>query len=125
MTKIIGRTSWAIVGGNIALDQSGPEPDFTSRDSLSMLNLGAEDAQVEITIFYVDREPVGPYKLALAARRVREVRFNDLIDPEAIPLCTHYAALVEANVPIVVLFSRVDTRQAENARTASMAFPGE
>ncbi|MFU8805219.1 MAG: sensory rhodopsin transducer [Bradymonadaceae bacterium] len=33
--------------------------------------------------------------------------------------------MVESSVPIVVRFSQQDTRQAENARTASMAFPAD
>jgi hypothetical protein len=40
---------------------------------------------------------------------VRNARFNDLIDPEALPLDTPYAAVIEANVPIVVQFGRLDS----------------
>lgn len=120
----IGRNIWAIPGSNIPVDQTGPEPDFTSHDSLWMLNTNGEDAEVEITIYYADREPAGPYELVVEAERVRQVRFNDLIDPQAIPLETDYGAVVRASVPVVVQFTQMDTRRAENARALSLGYGG-
>ena len=120
----IGQKVWAIAGSNIPMDQTGKEPEFTSHDSLWMLNTGGDDADVEITIYYADREPVGPYPLEVGARRVRQVRFNDLIDPQAMPLKTDYGAVVVASVPIVVQFSTMDTRQAANSRSLSLGYGG-
>ncbi len=120
----LGKKSWAIPGSNIPLEQTGPEPDFTSHDSLWILNATDDDADVEITIYYADREPVGPYSIDIEARRVRQIRFNDLIDPQPIPLETDYAAVVESNTPIVVHFTQMDTRQAENTRTTATGFGG-
>jgi hypothetical protein len=121
--KTIGRTAWAIAGGHIPSRSNGYEPEFTSHDMLCLLNTTDQEAHVEITLFYADREPVGPYRLKVAARRTRHVRLNDLIDPEAIPLDTDYASVIESNIPIVVQFSRRDTSQAENAILSTMAFP--
>lgn len=123
MPHAIGAKIWAIPGSNIPLGQQGREPEFTSHDSLWMLNTTDDDAQIEITIYYADREPVGPYPLSLDARRVRQIRFNDLIDPQAIELETDYAAVLESTVPIVVQFTQMDTRQAENSRTISLGYP--
>ncbi len=119
----IGRTVWAIAGGRIPLHSRGREPEFTSRDELCLLNAGRSDATVEITLFYSDRDPVGPYRIGVGARRTRTVRVNDLIDPEAVPLETDYAGIVESDVPIVVQFNRLDSRQAENAIASSLAYP--
>ena len=121
--KAIGRTTWAIPGGRIPRHSTGPEPEFTSRDELFLLNTGAIEARVELTIFYADREPRGPYRLAIEACRVRCVRFNDLIDPEAMPLGVDYGVVVESNIPIVVQFARVDTSQTALALLGSIAFP--
>lgn len=121
--KEIGRTTWAIAGGRIPLESTGREPDFTSRDELCLLNTGPREARVEITIFYGDRDPVGPYRVGVGARRTRHVRINDLIDPLAVPLETDYAAVIESDVPIVVQLNRLDSRQAENAIATAMAFP--
>ncbi len=123
MSEQIGHRMWAIAGSNIPLDQTGDEPDFTSHDSLWMLNPNEEDADVEVTIYYSDQEPKGPYPLRVNARRVREVRFNDLIDPAAIPLETDYGAIIRSDTPLVVQITQMDTRQAENTRTNTLAYP--
>jgi hypothetical protein len=123
--EAIGRTTWAYPGGWMPLGQTGPEPAFTSSDTLCLLNAGDALASVEIVIHYADRDPVGPYRLTIAARRVRRVRCNDLIFPEAVSLETPYAAIVRANVPIVVQVTRQDTRQPANASLGTMAFAGE
>jgi hypothetical protein len=124
MNDDIGRKTWAIVGGYMPLDQTGPEPAFTSHDSLAILNTTGEDAEIELTIFYTDRDPVGPYPIKVQARRMRSIRFNDLIEPEALPLETHYAAVLTSNVPVVVQFAQMDTRQAANARAMMMGYSG-
>ncbi len=120
--KPLGHKVWAIPGGHIPLRSTGRQPEFTSHDRLSILNTGDEEAQVEMTLFYADRDPIGPYPLTVEPRRVRVVRFNDLIDPEAVPLDTDYACVLESSVPVVVQFTRQDTRQAENALLSVMAF---
>ncbi|WP_026731106.1 sensory rhodopsin transducer [Fischerella sp. PCC 9605] len=121
--KTLGKTTWAIPGGHIPLRSTGHEPEFTSRDELCLLNTSDQEANVEIAIFHADREPVGSYRLKVQARRVRHIRFNDLIDPEAILLDTDYASVIESDVPIVVQFSRLDSSQAEKSILSTMAFP--
>ena len=123
MRGAIGRTTWAVPGGWMPLASSGAEPAFTSRDTLSLLNTGDELANVELSILYADRDAVGPYRLTVAPRRVRRLHVNDLIFPEAIPLETAYAAIIRADVPIIVQFSRQDTGQAALARAGTIAFP--
>lgn len=123
--RAIGHRLWAIPGGWIPLGSTGHEPEYTSYDQVCVLNTGDQDAHLAITIFYADREPVGPYHLTVPARRTRRVRFNDLIDPEAIPLETAYASVIEADVPVVVQFNRQDTRQAANAIASAIAFAAD
>lgn len=119
---MIGRKRWAIPGGHIPLHSTGEEPAFVSQDRLCLLNAGDEEASVKVTIFYDDRAPVGPHELSVAAQRVRHIRFNDLIEPEAIPLDVPYAALVESNHPIVVQFTRMDTGSAAAGLMGTMAY---
>lgn len=119
----IGRKVWAIAEGYIPPSSTGPEPQMTSHETVCMLNTGDRDANVEITIYFRDREPAGPYKVKVAARRTKHLRFNDLIDPEPIPLDTDYASVIRADVPIVVQHTRLDSRQAENALLSTIAFP--
>jgi hypothetical protein len=123
--KAIGQRQWVIPGGHVPGTSTGAEPEFTSFDQVCILNSGDKEAEIEITIYHTDREPVGPYPLTIGARRVRHTRINDLINPLAVPLDTDYAVVIESNVPIVVLFSRQDTRQTANAIAFTLAFPAE
>ncbi|MGA7126873.1 MAG: sensory rhodopsin transducer, partial [Chthoniobacterales bacterium] len=66
---------------------------------------------------------VGPYRLTVPARRTRHFRFNDLRDPEAIPVGTSYASLLESDQPVVVQHTRLDSRQSENALMTTIAYP--
>jgi hypothetical protein len=122
--RTIGAKVWAIPGGHVPLRSSGEEPRQTSRDELCVLNAGHVDVSLQLTIYYEDREPVGPYPLKVPAQRVRHVRFNDLIDPHAMPLDTPYAAVLIADHPVVVQFTRHDTSQAANAIATTLAFAG-
>jgi hypothetical protein len=120
---VIGRTTWVFPGGFVPMDSTGSEPAFTSREQLAVLNAGDRDARVELWLHYEDREPVGPYRVTVAARRVRSVRFNDLIDPVAMPLLTPYAAVVTSDEPVVVQITRQDTGARERALMGTLAFP--
>jgi hypothetical protein len=121
----IGRTRWAIAEGYIPVGSHGPEPQMTSHETVCLLNASNSDAHVEITIFFADREPCGPYRVTVPARRTRHVRFNDLSDPEPIPKDTDFASVIESDVPIVAQHTRLDSRQAENALLSTMAFAGD
>ena len=122
MPSPIGKRRWAIAEGYIPAWSTGPEPEFASHETFCVLNTGDEDAHLELTVFFADREPVGPYRIMVPARRTKHVRFNDLTDPEPIPRGTDYASLIESDVPVVVQHTRLDSRQAENALLTTVAF---
>lgn len=122
MSQPIGRRRWAIAEGYIPGQSHGPSPQMTSHETACILNAGARDADVRITVYFADREPVGPYRLTVPARRTLHVRFNDLSDPEPVPRDTDYASVIESDVPIVVQHTRLDSRQAENALMTTVAF---
>ncbi len=125
MTAPIGRKRWAIAEGYIPGWSHGPEPQMTSHESACLLNASDQDAHVAITVFFEDREPAGPYRLTVPARRTKHVRFNNLTDPEPIPTDTDYASVIESDVPIVVQHTRLDSRQAENALISTIAYAGD
>ncbi len=124
-TAPIGRKRWAIAEGYIPGWSHGPEPQMASHESVSLLNASDQDAQVAITVFFSDREPAGPYRVTVPARRTKHVRFNDLSDPEPIPRETDYASLIESDVPIVVQHTRLDSRQPPHALLTTIAWPVE
>ncbi len=118
----LGRRRWAIAEGYIPAGSHGLEPEMISHETACILNTTPRDAHITITIFYTDREPVGPYRVIVPARRTRHVRFNDLEDPQPIPRATEYSSVIESDVPIVVQHTRLDSRQAENALITTTAY---
>ena len=122
MTNAIGHRRWAIAEGYIPEASHGPEPEMTSHETVCLLNTSDQDAQVEITIYFSERDPVGPYRLTVPARRTRHVRFNELKEPAPVPRGTDYASVIEADVPIVVQHTRLDSRQSANALLSTIAF---
>jgi hypothetical protein len=124
MNTEIGHKHWAIAEGYIPVGSHGPEPEMLSHETACLLNAGDRDAHVEITIYFSDRDPVGPYKVTVPARRTKHVRFNDLTSPEPIPEQTDYASVIDSDVPIVVQHTRLDSRQNANALLSTIASPG-
>jgi hypothetical protein len=123
MERTLGATVWVIAEGYIPAWSNGPEPEFTSHETACMLNTSDHDAHVEITAYFKDRDPVGPYRLTVPARRTLHQRFNDLDDPEPIPRGTDYASVIVSDVPIVVQHTRLDSRQSQNALITTVAYP--
>lgn len=60
----------------------------------------------------------------MPAPRTAHVRFNDLRDPEPIPLDTDFASVIESDVPLVVQHTRLDSRQAALALLSTIAYAG-
>lgn len=121
----IGKKVWAIAEGYIPSKSNGSIPEMESHETVCILNAGGKKAKIEITIFYSDKEPVGPYFVEVEPRRTKHVRFNDLKDPTPIPKDTDFASTIISDVPIVVQQTRLDSRQAENALLSTIAYFSE
>ena len=118
-----GHTRWAIPEGYLPEQSTGPAPEMTSHETACLLNATDADAHVRITIYFTDREPVGPYELTVPARRTRHLRFDELADPMPIPRGTDFASIIDSDVPLVVQHTRLDSRQAELGLLSTLAYP--
>ncbi|UUP16707.1 sensory rhodopsin transducer [Nitratireductor thuwali] len=118
----IGRNQWAIAEGYIPGSSTGPAPAMTSHETACILNAGDREIHVEITIYFADREPVGPYRVSVPPRRTLHLRFNELEDPESIPRDTPFSSVLVSDGPMVVQHTRLDSRQAENALLSTIAY---
>jgi hypothetical protein len=125
MKEPLGAHRWVIAEGWIPDRSTGPEPAMTSHETACMLNVSDRDARVTVTLFFADREPAGPYRVVVPARRTLHLRFNDLTDPEPVPRATDYSSVIDSDVPIVVQHTRLDSRQAENAVLTTIAYPAD
>jgi hypothetical protein len=118
----IGRKRWAIAEGYIPSDSSFTERALVSHETACILNAGDEAAHIAITIFFADRQTVGPYRVTVPPRRTLHLRFNDLDDPQSVPRDTDFASVFQSDVPIIVQHTRLDSRRAEIALLSTIAY---
>lgn len=119
----IGKKFWAIAEGYIPpASTDGDDPRFLSHETACMLNTNARDAQVRITLYFSNRDPVGPYTVTVPAKRTLHLRFNDLTDPAPVPRDTDYSSVFESDMPIVVQHTRLDSRKQALALLSTIAY---
>ena len=117
----IGKTRWAIPEGYIPSGSISQYRALLSHETACILNAGDHEAKIKLTVFFANRDPV-VYAVTVAARRTLHLRFNDLRDPEPVPLDTDYASVFESDVPIVVQHTRLDSRAAEISLLSTIAY---
>jgi hypothetical protein len=117
----LGHKRWAIAEGWIPSQSSFSDPALMSHETACILNARDRAAHVRITVFYADREPV-IYAVTIEPRRTLHLRFNDFNDPAPIPRDTAYSSVFEADVPIVVQHTRLDSRRAEVSLLSTIAY---
>lgn len=119
----IGHKLWVIADGYIPPASTGTSRELVSHDAVCILNCGIQDAHIDITIFFADRDPAGPYRFTVEASRTKHLRFNEFADPEPVPRNTDYASVIESDVPIIVQHTRLDSRQPALALMTTIAYP--
>ncbi|HET6545685.1 MAG TPA: sensory rhodopsin transducer [Rhodanobacteraceae bacterium] len=122
----IGKRHWAIAEGYIPPGgvNSG-DRRFLSHETACILNANDRPVDVTITIYFKDRDPAGPYRVSVPARRTLHLRFNDLTDPEPVPVDTDYSSVFEASLPVVVQHTRLDSRQDALALLTTIAYSSD
>ncbi len=113
MPDPIGYRRWAFAEGRLPSDGD---------ESACILNATNDDAQVELMIFFADRDPAGPYAVTVPARRSLHLHLGALEDPEPIPRDVEYSATVESDVPVVVQQSR---RSGHHFEYSTIAYAGD
>jgi len=123
MAGAIGHRVWAIAEGYIPPASTGTTRELVSHETVCILNAGSEPAHVEITVYFADRAPVGPYRFTVDAQRTRHLRFNDFTEPAPVPKGTDFSSVIASDVPVVVQHTRLDTRQPALALLSTIAHP--
>ena len=118
----IGKKTWVAPGGFIPFNSTGDEPAFTSRDWISVLNTTDKVAAIKLIIYYQDADPVGEYEYKINPRRLKKIRFNDLIDPLPVPLEKAFGCLIKSSRSVVVQFSRMDTSSRNHSITGTIGY---
>ncbi|MFD0675409.1 MULTISPECIES: sensory rhodopsin transducer [unclassified Paenibacillus] len=117
-----GRTAWYIPDAYIPPHSSG---ELESHESICVLNCLTEDADIRVTIYFEDREPIEDIMATVPGRRTRHIRTSSLSkNGETIPVGVPYAISLESSVPIIVQYSRLDATQPANALMTAIGYFG-
>lgn len=118
---VSGKTEWAIGDGFMNNTKNG---NFESHEAICVLNTSDTDAEIKITVYFEDKEPIGGFNAICPARRTNHIRLDKISNDknEVIPRGVPYALFVESSAPVVVQHSRMDVSQAEMTLMTTMAY---
>ncbi len=97
-------------------------PPQISHESICVLNESDQDASLQITAYFADREPERSDAMVLGARRAVHLRTDD---PEAVgglvlERGVPYVIAIESASPLQIQYSRLDTTQAAYSLTTAV-----
>lgn len=118
---MIGKKVWAIGDGFMPHTQNG---DYKSHEAICVLNVSEQDAHIEITIYFEDKEPMKGFFAVCEGKRANHIRLDMIknINGDTIPYDVPYAILVESDIPVVVQHSRMDVTQPEMTLMTTIAY---
>lgn len=90
---------------------------FVSHEAVCILNTNKEAADIKLTLYFEDRDPISDYNISVPGERTKHIRLDQTTnnDGVAIPQDTPYAMVIECDQNITVQYTRVDTSQPELA----------
>ena len=116
-----GKNVWMVPDGFMSDSECG---GFVSHESICVLNLSGEQANITMTVYFEDTEPLRGLHASCAHERSKHIRLDKLVsdDGRKIPKNVPYSVLVESDRPIVVQVSRLDVSQPEYTLMTTIAY---
>jgi hypothetical protein len=108
-----GSRCWYFPDGDLPWpDQHGP---FSGHESLLVLNVCTEPAELAIDLFWTDADPVLGIPASVAAERLAVLHppYGDHAadgTPVTVPIRRQYALRLRASVPVICQFGRIECR---------------
>ena len=117
-----GKKNWYFPDGE--LPPAGADSNIYGHESVIILNTNNQQANVVVTLFFTDKDPVKAAMIEVEAKKVRGVRITqeDGFLGYKIPLEEQYALALESDVPIIVQYGRLDVRQPNMAFYATSGY---
>ncbi len=117
----IGKKEWIIP--DCELPHPG-EGVAKGHESVIIVNDTDTDAEIDVKIFFTDKDAYEEIKWQVKANRVRCFRTNNVDDMcgYVVPFETQYAMKLTSNTEIVVQYGRLDNTQANLAFYTTLAY---
>jgi hypothetical protein len=117
-------------GNNVWLFPDGelPEPDkespYEAHEALIILNTSDKKANIKLTLYFSDKEPINDIRIDVDARRVKCIRMDkpEQLGGVSIPRHVQYALRLESDVKVAVTFGRLDTSAEKLAYYVGVAY---
>lgn len=105
-----GALTWYFPDGDRPPTDHGP---IEAHESLMILNVSQQPANIELDLYWTDKDPTLGIKVRVEAERVRSLRVPWFDDPEdaervQVPVRTQYAIRVRSDVPVICQYGRLE-----------------
>lgn len=117
-----GKKQWYIVDGYRPSPTPDPNAEYLGHESVMILNTNNKDANVLISIYFEDREPVENIPYIVPAKRIRcfKTHESEVLGFE-IGVGVQYSMEIKSDVGVIVQYGRLDVQQSNMAYMALMA----
>lgn len=96
---------------------SSKNGEYVSHEAVCLLNVGTEDAEVSMTLYFEDRDKMEGFVVKVPAERTVHCRMDKIKNGagECVPTDTPYAIMIKSEKDLTVQYTRVDTTQEQLA----------
>lgn len=117
----VGKKIWIIPDCELPHEGDGI---LKGHESVIIVNDSAIDADIDVKIYFTDKEPYEDIRWHVGANRVRCFRMNNQSDMSGyqVPYETQYAMKVSSNTPVVLQYGRLDNRQTNLAYYTTLGY---
>lgn len=108
-----GKKLWIFPDGDLPPPGDG---DLKGHEALTITNINDEVAEIELDIYFEDREPDTGIPITVQARRVSCLRLDKPLGPSGYQIpYGQYSLVLRSTVPVAAVFGRLDVRQTNLA----------
>ena len=116
-----GKNVWLIADGFMSNTKTDKN---VSHEAVCVLNLSGEKANVKITVYFEDEEPLTGFSTVCENDRTNHIRLDKIVNDKGqkIPKEKPYALLIESDRPVVCQHTRLDVTAPDMAFMTTIAY---
>lgn len=116
-----GKKTWVIPDGFMSNTKI---ENYVSHEAVCVLNLTDNNANIKLTIFFEDRDPMYGFSAECKSKRTNHIRLDKIKNDkgEMIPKEVPYAIFVESDVDVICQHSRMDVSDPNITLMTTVAY---